>query len=200
MSNEQKKEFPLTPEGRYEAKVIGHDIGESSNGTPQIAIRFGFKDSDGKELTEVYYGYFSEKSMAAEKGIFNTLRNLGWDADARGYKYEQLASKDKDNPEGGALIGASASIVVEHEVQEQGENKGKKRSRVAWVNAPGGGALMKNVATGAAAKTLSQKIRGIATGQGGGGMPAISTGSGGGSQGAQLSRGAAPAAPAALPF
>jgi len=198
--SEQKKEYPLTPDGRYEAKVLSHDLGESKNGTAQIAIRFGFKDSDGKEWTELYYGYFTEATMASEKGIFNTLRNLGWDPDQRGHKYEQLASKDKDNPEGGALIGASASIVVEHKVAEEGENKGKKQSRVAWVNAPGGGALMKNVATGAAAKTLSQRIRGIATGQGGGSMPAISTGSGGGSQGAQQSRGNAPAAPAALPF
>lgn len=197
MSEQQKKEYPLTPEGRYEAKVLSHDLGESSTGKPQIAIRFGFKDSDGKEWTEVYYGYFTEASMAAEKGIFNTLKNLGWDADARGHKYEQLASKDRENPEGGALIGQPASIVVEHEVQEQGEHKGKKRSRVAWVNAPGGGALMKNVATGAAAKTLSQKIRGIATGQS---MPAISTGSRHPSEVATQVRGPAPSVPNELPF
>jgi hypothetical protein len=156
----------LPPEGRFRGKVIGHDIGESEGGNPQVAIEFAFQDMEGAEHRATKFLVFTPKTIEAGK-IFDALRALGWDPDANGHNYEVLAAKSEHAPAGGILVGKEADITIEHEPEQKKNDAGRlvptgrTRAVVSWVNPVGGGMGMKNRAdtaekvTGAADKIRS---------------------------------------------
>ncbi len=119
---------PTVKPGKYLAKVIDYGIGETKAGLPQVLVMFEFKDSDGVQQQMVWYGTLKEG-----KGRDITIDSLlvcGF----RGNDIEVLA-------EG---IGNGA-LDTEKEVQltigEEPDQNGKMRTRIQWVNAPGGSAF-----------------------------------------------------------
>lgn len=131
------KAIPKSKVGRFDATVIDHDLGisgEDGDGSDFVYIRFGFVDGEGEDTQVVARLYFTEKTLASQYGPVFSLTNLGWNPDQKKWALQELARKDEKNPEGGALMGAKASITTEVETYE-----GKQRLTVAWINEPGGG-------------------------------------------------------------
>lgn len=169
----------ICPEGRFDAKVVATDLGVAGSGNPQVAISFGFVDSTGKQWNLPWYGTFSPNAIAKPKALIEPLGVLGWDADKEGWDPSKLARKSEENPAGGALIGREASLVVSHEdVEEKGLNgkyvpvlcddtrKPLRRAVVQWINAPGGGAMMKEpITTKAGLANVASLIKAAAGGQ-----------------------------------
>lgn len=125
--------------GKYLAKIVAYGVGESSSGKPRIEIKFGFKDAQGVDQTLWWNGYLTEKSIQITA---KALVNCG----LKGTDYDELAK----GAESGML---NMEAPVEVEVQNE-EFEGKTRSKIAWVNRPGGAKFME---PGLAA----QKLKGL---------------------------------------
>lgn len=134
-------------DGKYRAKAVEWGLGESSNGTPQIAIKFELLDYDNSFIT--WYGAFTEKALPwTEKA----MRVCGW----VGYDLEQLDTLGTNEVE----------LVVVNE--EYPEGSGQFYSRVKWVNPAGGIGLKKQMDAGgmkAFAESMKAKLMALNPGQ-----------------------------------
>lgn len=126
-------------DGIYPAQVVEGLLGVASTGNEQVAVSLEVTDVDGNPTGEriAWYGTFTE---AAYPYTVKTLRVMGW----RGDDLSDLSS----------IAGTPVSIVVQSE-----EYKGKVRQKVAFVNAPGGGAILKEQMTPDAAKSFADRMR-----------------------------------------
>lgn len=122
--------------GTYTARATEIDFGEASNGTPQIAVLFEAVDT-GETIT--WYGYLTEK---AAKYAVQALRTMGWQGD-------DLSALDIGD------IQEEVSIVVDTE-----EYDGQTRTKVKWVNRPGGLALKQRMEP-ADRKRFADKFKGL---------------------------------------
>lgn len=148
------------PIGRWPAKVIDHDLGKSSKGTPTAAILFEFQDSEDVTHRITAYLHFSPDTIAAEHGVVKQFRELGFDLDKNNWAIEKIAKKSAMNPDGGALMGLEADITI-----EDVDYEGKKQRKVRWINAPGSGIGMKDHAdTPEKLKEIAGYVRSIAGG------------------------------------
>jgi hypothetical protein len=96
-------------------------FGRSQNkGTPQVFVAFALLDGPHAGRRLGWFGYFTEGS--ADRTI-ESLRLCG-------LKGDDLANAIK------GPLDQEVQLVLEHE-----EYEGKKRVKVSWVNAPGGGAF-----------------------------------------------------------
>lgn len=102
----------MIPNGTYEAEVVDAELGVTSTGKEQVAVKFNIEGTG----TIVWYGYFTEGTVE------RTLESLEY----CGFKGDDISKLDQ-------LKGHKAQIVVEAE-----EWDGKVRSRVRWVNRIGG--------------------------------------------------------------
>lgn len=127
-----KKE--LVAIGRYHGKVIDHDIGKASTGTPQVGVQFEFVDKSGETRSLTWYGYFSPALISSENGVFKQLRELGWDVEKNNWNLAMLGRKSEANPAGGALMGLEADITVGKKDTQNGE-EGRE---IRWINSEGG--------------------------------------------------------------
>lgn len=117
--------MPMLGPGTYDV-VVRNASFNGKGDVPQLSIYF--EDEMGESITWYHSlgykkdGTFSEASF---KFAADALRNLGWDAEARQYRFEELGAEDSP------LIGRHAEIVVQDEVYE-----GKTRTKVKWINDP----------------------------------------------------------------
>ncbi len=121
--------------GDYRAKAIEAQLGVSSKGTEQIAVRFALLDFPNQTIT--WYGYFSEKAFEI------TMRGLR----AAGFRGDDFADLTSLHEE----VSPEVVLVVEHEVYN-----GKTSAKVKFINSAGGlaiqGALQPDQAKAFAAK------------------------------------------------
>ncbi len=117
--------------GRYRAVAVPvttddgdfwAQFGVSSNGNEQVVVNFEILDGEHAGETMAWFGSFTDKT--ADKTL-EGLRNCGW----RG---SDLATASTGPLE------QEVSIVVQEE-----EYQGKVRSKIRWVNRPGGGGAFK---------------------------------------------------------
>jgi hypothetical protein len=100
----------LVPAGRYAAVALDAQLGMSSKGTEQIAVKFQIEG--GRTIT--WYGYFSD---AAYMGTLKAMRAMGF--------------KGQDVTDLSSIHGGKCIVVIEHEP----DLNGNPRDRVKWVNA-----------------------------------------------------------------
>jgi hypothetical protein len=150
--------------GTYRAQATEGALGETSKGAPQVAVRFNLLDHENEAIT--WYGHFTEKT---ETSTLRALRTAGWKGD------DLSDLSDLQSPEAPEVW-----LVVENETDDQGNI----RSKVRWVNSPGGLA-MKNAMPADKAKVFAEKMRQKvhALDRGGGAKPRPSNSSGGGFRG-----------------
>lgn len=130
--------------GEYTARVTAHAMGRASTGKEQIAVTFSVEDGD-KVSSITWYGYFTD---AAYPTTEKALQSLGWDPAANDYAFHELNGTE-------ALVGAEASIVVEEDVNQDGNPV----SKVRWVNAPGGGVALKERMSDDEARSFASQLR-----------------------------------------
>lgn len=106
--------------GTWPARAVEGDLDITNNGTEQIAVRFVLTDGEHKGSYITWYGFFTEKTT---ERTLESLRHCGWQGD------------DLTNLDG--ITENDVELVIEDEEGQDGE----WRSRVRWVNQPGGRAL-----------------------------------------------------------
>lgn len=129
----------LIPEGHYRAKARAGSwgLGKTSTGKEQIAVLFDLPDLQ-RDIP--WYGFFSD---GAFDRTLESLRHMGW----LGNDLTELENA------GGGLDTNDVSITIKHELYE-----GRKRARVAWVNAAGG-ALLKQRLEGQELQSFAQRMK-----------------------------------------
>ena len=151
----------LVEVGRYRGKVVDHDIGKSSKGTPQVAVQFEFVDKRNEARRLTWYGYFTTATIGSEHGVVKQLKELGFDLDKEGWdKLKKLGRKSTVNPEGGALMGLEADITVEKD-----EYEGKETRKIAWINSEGGMGMKVRAETPEDIANFIKEVRANAGGQ-----------------------------------
>jgi hypothetical protein len=115
----QKETMTMKP-GRYNAKITAHELGESSNGNPQMAVEFEITDGPeaGQKIT--WWGHFTAAAAPYTKEKMQTCAP-SWD----GRDIDTFA------PEGN-----SVSINVKEETYN-----GEAKLKVAFIDPIGGGGL-----------------------------------------------------------
>ena len=104
---------------------------------------------DRQSLPMTWYGFFSERAWETTE---KALRALGWDPVEHDYQFDALSPGDPmDTP----LAGAEASLVIEQE--DDGE--GGCRTRIRWVNSPGGALAVKERMEPGEAAAFSDDLR-----------------------------------------
>lgn len=138
--------------GKHMVKVANHRFVESPSGPKQLSIYF--EDATGEGIA--WYHTLGWKkdgtySFAAYKVAEDSLKNLGWDAEAAAYQFEKL---DGTN----ALVGRECEIVVAEHTWE-----GKTRVEVKYINDPSrpraGGERMDPAASMSFAERTRQALR-----------------------------------------
>lgn len=105
------------PPGKYKARAIDGALGESGEKkTPCVDVMFRIEEGDhaGEEIG--WQGWMTDKAV---KTTFRALRNMGWQGD----NVTELVGIDQN--------------IVELDVQRE-TYEGKTRTKVKWVNRPGG--------------------------------------------------------------
>ncbi len=125
-------------DGKYPAKAISWEFGQTAKGENQIGILFALSEAPDTRLT--YYGNFGDKSLPH---TMKALRACGW-------KGSDLA--DLFGGQGG-LDTNEVLLVVENE-----EWQGKVRAKIKWVN-PLGGVSMANPLDQAGIKAFAASMK-----------------------------------------
>ncbi len=109
----------MIPAGVYVARALSFRHKWSKNGAPCVEVEFGIiKPAAHNAQRITHWLYFSTKKSS--EIAFKALENAGWDGK------DELA------------LDGLGSVECELVVQEE-EYDGKVRSKVQWVNKPGGG-------------------------------------------------------------
>ena len=116
--------MPSIGKGRHTVHVLASALGKAGTGTAQVSITFG--NEAGETITS--YHFLTDNALPYTN---ETLARLGWDVEARGYRYDEL-NKGQESP----LVGAETEITVVEEVTPSGETKLK----VKFVGSGGIGA------------------------------------------------------------
>lgn len=106
--------------GTHRARAVEGGLDASKNGTEQMAVRFLITEGEFKGRYITWFGFFTDKTTDR---TLEALRYCGWHTD------------DLTNLDG--ITDNDVDLVIEDEQAEDGE----WRSRVRWVNQPGGRAL-----------------------------------------------------------
>lgn len=125
--------------GTYRAIAVQWEMGETSTGKEQIAIRFKILgDEDGRHIT--YFGFFTEKTA---KRTMESMRICGWQND----DFVDVIGLDSNEVE----------LVIAPE-----EYNGTWTSKVKWVNRPGGGLKLEKPMDDAAKRAFSARMKSLA--------------------------------------
>ena len=106
--------------GRYKAKATAHELGESKQGNPQLAVEFEVTDGPEKGQKITWWGHFTAAAAPYTKEKMQAC-DPSWD----GRDIDTFA------PEGHAV-----SIMVKEETYN-----GETSLKVAFIDPPGGGGL-----------------------------------------------------------
>ena len=128
----------ITEAGKYRAKARGWQVGEAGTHTLQVGVQFDLLDHPGDTLT--WYGSMTDKALPR---TMDGLRAMGW----QGCDISEL-----DDP--ATEMDNEVVLVVEWD-----EYQGKKKLKVNWVNAAGGGMGMKNPLAGDALKAKAAELK-----------------------------------------
>lgn len=130
-------------DGTYRATPTDAVLSESKEGNPQIAVTFSLIDDPASKIT--WFGSF--KSEASTEIALKALRAMGWTGN-------DLSVFEFGNDMPHEMAGVAVEIVVETEDYE-----GKSRTKVKWVNAPGGGVAVKNPMSAPAVKSFAARMK-----------------------------------------
>lgn len=142
----------MIPEGTYAAVVAPVttkggaknwcQFGESGQKkTPLVMVQFEILRGPHAGQRITWYGYFSEENPDVTDRTIKSLRACGFSGEQFGDMVTQAVDQE-------------VSIVVEHE-----EYQGKRRARVLWVNAVGGGGLkVENQMSASQMRLFSSKL------------------------------------------
>lgn len=138
--------------GKYRARATGPDdvqFGRTNNGNDQVAVLFRFTHPELEQETITWFGTFAD-GKATEITV-RALRACGWAGD----NLADMTGIDSQEVE---------LVLVEEEDQE-----GNLRTKVRWVNKPGGGKVeLKNALNQGEVQALTNRMKGylIASKQG----------------------------------
>lgn len=151
--------FTLIPPGRYKARGITAELGETLKGEPQIGVLLEILEEGpwaGHRMT--WYGYFTDKS---QRRTIESLKHLGWSTN----DLENLAGIDQ----------AEVLLTVEHErVKKDDVETGEVRARAVWINAFNSVGIAKPLEENKK-KALAGRMKGLAMQIGSGAPPAAKT-------------------------
>lgn len=119
--------------GKYIGRVVDYGIGTTKNGDPQVMVQFRFEDSDHKTQQMTWFGSLKqgqEGKKAPREITIDALLACGLATD----EIESLAN----GPQGCAL---DEERDVQLTIEEETDDKGKVRSKIRWINIPGGAAF-----------------------------------------------------------
>lgn len=138
-------EGPRFPKGYYRARAVDGGLGHTEKGREQVAVQFEMLDDEWKGNTITWFGYFDDRivtknNLSLTDLTLQALRNAGWTCD------------DLSVLEG--LGSTEVSLSIEHD-----EYEGKVRSKVAWVNKPGGGLMIKAPMKESDAKAFAARMK-----------------------------------------
>lgn len=125
------------PVGKYRARAVGIDFGNTQGGNEFIAIAF---ECGPDRILETWYGYLSEKAAARTIGV---LRLMGWTGNDLG----TLALHD---------LPGLVQVDVRDDVDRDGNNRG---TRIAFVNSLSG--MTGQPMTENNRKALALRLRGL---------------------------------------
>ncbi len=125
--------------GNHEVQVVDAGLGKTQSGTEYVEIRFA--DANGDTARGLLY--LTPKAWPRAR---QTLAMLGWDAEQRGYQFEDF------NFSPSPITGAACNIEVAEE-----EYNGTKQLKVKWINKPGGPDLRR--LTDAEANEIGESLR-----------------------------------------
>lgn len=114
----------MLADGRYTGRAQEWGLGLSSNNNVQISVRFAFKDENGANQGMTWFGSFTEGAL---KHTLKALRAMGW----CGSDPVELDGN------GGGLDTNEVELVLRRE-----EYNGETRTKIAFVNAIGGGLIL----------------------------------------------------------
>lgn len=120
--------------GVYIGTVVGHNVGETKNFEPQVAVNFSLSTDEGPQKI-TYFGYFTEK--AAKYTIQNLI----------------TCGLKGNHPAGDLEIGKQVELVIENEAYE-----GKTRAKVRYINEIG---AAKNFVSSDVAKAKLSQFEGM---------------------------------------
>jgi hypothetical protein len=113
----------LIEPGTYTARIADYGVSTTNAGSPQIVIKFAFKDPANQERYLTWFGNLSEKAIPF---TMKALAVCGLSKDL-----EYVA----DGPDGGALDTLQEVSIV---VAQENDLEGHLVNRVQWVNRLGG--------------------------------------------------------------
>lgn len=137
--------------GTYKARASGESVlGTSKNkGTAFLEFNLQITEGEFKGRYVRWTGYFTENTQ--ERAI-QSLIYCGW------------AGEDLNEFSDGGLHGLDTNevdIVVEIETYENEAGEEKEAARVAWINRPGGYLNKEAAMSSDAAKSFSERMRGL---------------------------------------
>lgn len=123
--------------GKYIGKVVDYGIGETKAGLPQVLVMFAF---EGEEM--IWFGTLKEGK--GREITIAALLNCG-------FKTNEI--EDLAQGKGSGVL--DESIDVQLTVGEEADLQGVLRTRIQWVNAPGGSSFRKKMAKPDAARVMA---------------------------------------------
>ena len=111
--------------GRWDVTITSSGLKQAKTGSDQIVVAF-VHDETGAVITA--YLSCTDKAWPYTR---DKLKACGWDAEACGYRFEDL------NSEQSPIVGKRVNILVDAEFDENC----KQRNKVAFINAIGGGGV-----------------------------------------------------------
>ncbi|HVY62177.1 MAG TPA: DUF669 domain-containing protein [Planctomycetota bacterium] len=133
--------YEILPIGKYRARAIEAQLGETKTGKEQVVVRFELLNDGFEGQTITWFGVFATDKMA--KRILEGLRACGW----RGTDIGDLSG----------VTDCDVEIEVEHNTWE-----GKTSARVKWVNRIGGGPAVTPLAPDKA-RAFAARMKALAT-------------------------------------
>ncbi len=110
--------------GQYEAKIVDYGVGTTKNGDPMAMVRFAFYDDDGDSHQMNWYGTFKHPKAAEISCEALAVCGLTTNTPADLAKGTGSGVLDENR---------TVSITLKNE-----EYNGEMRTKIAYINPPGG--------------------------------------------------------------
>ena len=134
--------MPHLPIGTHLVRVKSTALGTTSTGKTQIAVAF-----ENEHGHATWYGYFTPASVPY---TLERLNNCGWNSAEHNHDVASLHESQ-------LLVGNEVEIVIEEEM----DNEGRARLKVAWVNRPGEGGGLRNKLSAEEARRVGADLRAL---------------------------------------
>lgn len=126
--------------GNHKAKAIAGVFG-GERAKEQVEVKFEITDGPDRGQTISWFGFFygsdADKEASNKKRSTESLLHAGWDGE---FSEELRFAPDAEV----VLVIEHEKVVKNNQVELDDHGQPKLRARVRWVNAPGGGLVMKD--------------------------------------------------------